>query len=133
MVEVREVKTKKEQREFLQFPLKLYRDNPYFVPPLYGDEKQIFSPKHVYYDTCEAACFNAYRDGCMTGRIMAILQRAPTKKRAKSGCGSPDSTASTTPKRRTRCLRRWNNGRLHAGWTRSAGRWAFPIWSAKGC
>lgn len=80
MVEVREVKTKKEQREFLQFPLKLYRDNPYFVPPLYGDEKQIFSPKYVYYDTCEAACFNAYRDGCMTGRIMAILQRASNEK-----------------------------------------------------
>ena len=42
MLEVKEVKTKKEQRDFLNFPLNLYKDNPYFVPPLYIDEKQIF-------------------------------------------------------------------------------------------
>ena len=34
MLTVREVKTKKEQKEFIEFPLKLYKDNPYFVPPL---------------------------------------------------------------------------------------------------
>ena len=38
MLEVKEVKTKKEQRDFLNFPLDLYKDNPYFVPPLYMDE-----------------------------------------------------------------------------------------------
>ena len=42
MVIVKEVKTKKEQKEFLNFPLNLYKDNPYFVPPLYMDEKKIF-------------------------------------------------------------------------------------------
>ena len=42
MIEVREVKSKKEQKDFINFPLKLYKNNPYFVPPLYGDEKKIF-------------------------------------------------------------------------------------------
>ena len=80
MVEVREVRTKKQQREFLQFPLKLYKDNPCFVPPLYGDEKKMFRPDYVYYDTCEAVYYNAYREGKMVGRISGILQRASNEK-----------------------------------------------------
>lgn len=39
MIEVIEVKTKKQIREFINFPLNLYKNNPYFVPPLYIDEK----------------------------------------------------------------------------------------------
>ena len=60
MVIIKEVKTKKEIKEFINFPLKMYKKNPYFVPPLYGDEKQLFSKKYVYYDTCEAIYYNAY-------------------------------------------------------------------------
>ncbi|MBQ0009912.1 MAG: N-acetyltransferase [Ruminococcus sp.] len=80
MVTICEVKTKKQQREFLNFPLKLYRDNPCFVPPLYGDEKKIFRKDYVYYDTCEAVYYNAYRDGKMVGRISGILQKASNEK-----------------------------------------------------
>ena len=80
MVEVREVKTKKEQREFLNFPLKLYKDNPDFVPPLYSDEKKIFQTDYVYYETCRAVYFNAYRDGVMVGRISGIIQGASNEK-----------------------------------------------------
>lgn len=80
MVEVREVKTKKQQKEFLQFPLNLYKNNPYFVPPLYGDEKSIFSKDYMYYDQAEAVFFNAYRDGKIVGRIGGILQKAANRK-----------------------------------------------------
>lgn len=80
MVEIREVKTKKQQREFLNFPLKLYKGNPYFVPPLWMDEKKIFRSDYVYYDTCEASYFNAYRDGTMVGRISGILQKVSNEK-----------------------------------------------------
>ncbi|MBQ5504188.1 MAG: N-acetyltransferase, partial [Oscillospiraceae bacterium] len=76
MVDIVEVKTKKQQREFLDFPLDMYKDNPYFVPPLYGDEKKIFSKNYVYNDTCEHVYFNAYRDGKMVGRISGILQKS---------------------------------------------------------
>ncbi|MBQ6263042.1 MAG: hypothetical protein IJK58_05960, partial [Clostridia bacterium] len=51
------------------------KDNPCFVPPLYGDEKKIFRDDYVYYDTCEAVYYNAYRDGKMVGRISGILQK----------------------------------------------------------
>ncbi len=80
MIIVKEVKTKKEQKEFLNFPLDLYDKNPYFVPPLYGDEKKIFRKDYVYYDTSEAVYFNAYKDGKIVGRISGILQKAANEK-----------------------------------------------------
>ncbi|MBQ6235253.1 MAG: N-acetyltransferase [Clostridia bacterium] len=80
MVTVKEVRTKAEQKAFLEFPLDMYRDNPSFVPPLYGDEKKIFSKNYVYNDTCETGYWLAYRDGKVVGRISAILQRASNEK-----------------------------------------------------
>ena len=80
MITVREVKTAKEQKAFLDFPLKLYKGNPCFVPPLYMDEKKIFRPDFVYNDCCEFTCFLAYRDGEVAGRIQAIIQKAANEK-----------------------------------------------------
>jgi len=83
MIKVEEVKTKKQQKEFLDFPLKMYKDNPCFVPPLYGDEKKMFKKGFVYADTCRFACFNAYDDGNMVGRIQVIIQAASNEKRGE--------------------------------------------------
>lgn len=81
MITVKAVKTKKEQKEFLDFPLKLYKNNPYYVPPLYSDEKKIFRSDYVYLDQSEAVYFNAYDDtGKIVGRISGILQRASNEK-----------------------------------------------------
>lgn len=80
MVQVKEVTTKREQRAFLNFPLKLYEGNPYFVPPLYMDEKKIFRKDYVYYDQSEAVYYLAYREGKVVGRISAILQRVSNEK-----------------------------------------------------
>lgn len=80
MIEVRLVTTKKEQKRFVKFPLKLYKDCPYFVPPLYGDELSVFGKNYMYNDQTEAVYFNAYRDGVMVGRISGILQKAANVK-----------------------------------------------------
>lgn len=80
MVTIKEVKTKKEIKEFITFPLNLYKDNPYFVPPLYMDEKKLFKKDNPYKDSCEAVYFNAYRDGKIVGRISGIIQRDANKK-----------------------------------------------------
>ncbi len=81
MLEIKEVVTKKQQKEFLNFPLKLYKNNPYFVPPLYGDEKKIFNKDYLYLDQAEAIYFNAYLDGKIVGRISAIIQKVSNQKR----------------------------------------------------
>lgn len=79
-IEIREVVTGKEQKNFLRFPLDLYRDNPYFVPPLWSDEKMIFAPDYIYADTCETVYFNAYKGEKMVGRISGIIQKASNEK-----------------------------------------------------
>ena len=79
-IEVREVKTRKEQKEFIDFPLRLYRGNPYYVPPIYMDEKKLFNPDFAHYETCEVVFYNAYINGKIAGRIAGILQKAANEK-----------------------------------------------------
>ncbi len=83
MITIEEVKTKKQQKEFIDFPLKLYKDCPNFTPPLYMDEKKIFRKDFVYNDMCDSVFFNAYKDGKMAGRISGIVQRAANEKTGK--------------------------------------------------
>ena len=80
MVEIKKVETRADRKEFLNFPLRMYKKNPYFVPPLYRDEKAIFKDDFVYNDTCETAYFLAKRNGVTVGRISAILQKASNEK-----------------------------------------------------
>ena len=80
MITVKQVQTAKERREFLNFPIKLYKGNPYFVPPLLIDEKKIFKPDYAYNETCDVVFYNAYKDGKMAGRISGIIQRAANEK-----------------------------------------------------
>lgn len=81
MIEIKEAKTRKQQKDFLMFPINLYRGNPNFVPPLWGDEKQIFNKNYHYYERCEAVYYNAYKDGAIVGRISGILQKDSNLKR----------------------------------------------------
>lgn len=80
MIKIIEVKNRKDRKEFLNFPLKMYKDNPNFVPPLYADEKKMFTKKFAYNDTCESAFFLAEKDGKTVGRISAIIQKAANEK-----------------------------------------------------
>ena len=80
MVEIVEVKTKRQQRDFINLPIRLYKDCPYFVPELYCDAKYIFSKKCIYLEQCEQVFFNAYKDGKIVGRIQGILQKAANEK-----------------------------------------------------
>ena len=80
MVNVRQVSTRKEQHEFVNFPLRLYKDCPQFVPPLYSDEMKVFKKDYVYYDTSEAVYYLAWRGDQVVGRISGILQKASNEK-----------------------------------------------------
>lgn len=80
MLEIFEVKTKKQIKDFLNLPLKMYKDVEPFVPPLYGDEKKMFKSNYMYYDQSEAKCWVAYKDGKCVGRIQGILQKASNEK-----------------------------------------------------
>ncbi len=70
-----EVKTKKQRKEFVEYPLRLYKGHPYYVPALYGDEMKMFTEKNVYYKTCLSVFYLAQREGKTVGRIQGIIQK----------------------------------------------------------
>lgn len=74
MIEIVEVTTKKQRKEFVEYPLRMYKGNPYFVPPLYGDEMKMFTEKSVYYKTCKSVFYLAVKEGKTVGRIQGIIQ-----------------------------------------------------------
>jgi len=72
-VSIEEVKTDRDLLAFIRFPWDLYRENPYWVPPLVKDLLQKFSPNHPFRSHSEMILFLAYRDGQIAGRIAGII------------------------------------------------------------
>ncbi|MBE6737969.1 MAG: GNAT family N-acetyltransferase [Ruminococcaceae bacterium] len=74
MITVKEVKSQKDIKEFIEFPLKLYKKNPFFVPPLYSDEKKLLNREKSTpaFDTVYFLC---KKDGKVAGRIQGIIQK----------------------------------------------------------
>ena len=83
MITIKEVTTKKEQKQFIDFPLDLYKDCPYFVPPLYGDEKGMFKKSFIYNDCCDIVNYLAYDGDRPVGRIQGIIQKAANEKNSE--------------------------------------------------
>lgn len=80
MVEIREVKTKKELKKFVDFPNKMYKDVPQHIPSFYADDLHDWGPKNPARAYSESKAFLAYKDGKLVGRIGAILSHAANKK-----------------------------------------------------
>ncbi len=64
------------RKEFLEFPYRHYRGDPYWVPPLRVAQKDILdTAKHPFYAHADMRCFVARVNGKTVGRIAAILDR----------------------------------------------------------
>jgi hypothetical protein len=60
-------------RRFVEFPYRLYRDDPDFVPPLRPDCRRLLSRRrNPFFEYGEAELFLARRDGRVAGRIAAV-------------------------------------------------------------
>ncbi len=79
-VEIKEVQSRKELREFVNFPEKLYRHNPYYVPPLEFDQMDTLDQKKgAAQEFCDSKLYLAYKDGKLAGRVAAIVNRLANK------------------------------------------------------
>lgn len=75
-VEIREIVSRNDLKEFIHFPLELYRGSPYYVPLLNSTEMFSLSrDKNPAFEHCLARYWMAYKDGRPVGRIAAILNR----------------------------------------------------------
>lgn len=73
-INIVKVESHKQLKQFVTFPLHLYKDCENWVPALEGDEYDTFNPeKNGAYDFCEADCFLAYRGKEIVGRVAAII------------------------------------------------------------
>lgn len=76
MVEIKEVKSKKDLKKFAKYPVKLYKDCPYYVPSIRSDELNTFNPKKNFNlrgNECKG--FLCYKDGKLVGRIAGLINR----------------------------------------------------------
>jgi hypothetical protein len=80
-ITVHEVKSRKDLKEFLTFPIKLYKGNPNYVPPLLFDEFDTFNPrKNPAYESAETRLFLARKGERTVGRIACILSHIANQK-----------------------------------------------------
>lgn len=76
-ITTREVKTKKQMAEFINFPLQLYKGNNFFVPQLKKDLEVTFDPsKNPAFEFCEARYWLAYKNNRIAGRIAGIINHS---------------------------------------------------------
>ena len=75
-MEVTQVQTAAQWRDFHHLPFRVYRDDPHWVAPLLLERKLHFTPKHnPFFQHAEAGFFLAYQDGVPVGRISAQIDR----------------------------------------------------------
>lgn len=78
---IKEVVTQRDRRRFVNFPNKLYKNEPNYVPGFFDDDVDDWNPsKNPAFEYCEAKCFLAYEDGKIVGRIGAILSHRANEK-----------------------------------------------------
>lgn len=81
MITIKEVKTNRELKRFIEFPMSLYGENPNYIPDLVSDEvNNLRKDKNPAFEFCEARYFMAYEDGRPVGRIAGILSKKSNEK-----------------------------------------------------
>ncbi|BEV05914.1 GNAT family N-acetyltransferase [Chryseobacterium gambrini] len=73
-ISVIEVKNSEQLKQFVRFPMDLYKNNPYYVPSLINDEIKIWSTKeNPALQYSEAKQFLAYKNSKVVGRIALMI------------------------------------------------------------
>lgn len=73
-ISVIEVKNSDQLKQFVRFPMDLYKNNPYYVPALINDEIKIWNPKeNPALQYSEAKQFLAYQNNKIVGRIALMI------------------------------------------------------------
>ncbi len=75
-VTVAPVQTPRDFDRFVRLPFELYRNDPYWVPPLIADVKRTLTPgANPFWSHAERALFLARRGDRIVGRVAAITDR----------------------------------------------------------
>nr|WP_321410948.1 hypothetical protein [uncultured Carboxylicivirga sp.] len=73
-MEIKEVKSKQDLREFIHLPERIHKNHKEWLPPLLMDEKKLFSEKrNPAFKHCDTILLLAIDDKKAVGRIMGII------------------------------------------------------------
>ncbi len=73
-IRITPVTTRDQRRAFAKFPWHVYRDDPYWVPPIFMDRLALFDPeKCPFYEHAEVQLFLALRGDQVVGTISAHI------------------------------------------------------------
>jgi len=70
---IKEAKDKKEILSFIKFPWRIYKDDPYWVPPLIKEQLKKFSPQNPFFSHAKLILLLAYQEDEVLGRIAGII------------------------------------------------------------
>ena len=74
MISIVKVNSRKLMLDFVKFPFELYKNHPFWVPPLIDDELDTFdTSKNPVFESAEAHFFLAYQNKKIVGRICGII------------------------------------------------------------
>ena len=74
MITIKEALTKKEMKDYVMFSFELYKNNPYWIPPIIAEELETFDKtKNPALKTAEAHFYLAYKNNKIVGKIAAII------------------------------------------------------------
>lgn len=80
-LEIREITTRKELKQFIEFTNTLYRECEYYCSPLFFDEMNCFDKeKNPALEVCDYKLWMAYRDGKAVGRIAGVVNYKANEK-----------------------------------------------------
>lgn len=80
-LEIKEITTRKELKQFIEFTNTLYRESEYYCPPLFFDEVNCFDKeKNPALEVCDYKLWMAFRDGKAVGRIAGIVNYKANEK-----------------------------------------------------
>ena len=81
MIEILEVKTQKDIKEFIDLPFKIYKSDKYWIPPLKNDEKKMFSPDtNPELGYCDTQFWLAKDNDKTVGRIITMINNKYNEK-----------------------------------------------------
>src|SRR5690606_237202 len=75
MITIKEAKTRRDLMRFVRLPFRLYKNNPYWVPPIIKDELRSFSKNNPIFNNVDARFYLAYKEDRIVGRIAAIVNK----------------------------------------------------------
>lgn len=75
-----EVKSAKQLKQFVKFPMELYKNNSFYVPSFINDELNIWNPnENPALQYSEAKQFLAYKENNLVGRIAVMINHKEAK------------------------------------------------------